>query len=197
MSLSKSLRLALILWVGLSFVVIHYFDAGQVGDSMQSKDGNVSISAGSHPAMVLGIAIAIALFIFLMVKKPDAAFGEIPTRKRRIFAFAIDFWFSMMALSSVGALVPLAFEAVRTGHFAWHFQRNYSASTDGITALFSLLFMALLFLHFAFPLTRGRQTVGCFVTRVRVMPPFGVEGWFMVRSAVVRTFWEFLAYAPC
>jgi len=39
LSATKMLRLVSVIWVGLSFVVIHYYDIGQVGDSMQWKDG--------------------------------------------------------------------------------------------------------------------------------------------------------------
>ena len=73
LSATKLLRLASLVWVGLSFVVIHFYDVGQVGDSMQWKDGKTAISAGSHPAMLLWSAIAIALFILLMVKEPNGS----------------------------------------------------------------------------------------------------------------------------
>jgi len=69
LSAAKLLCLASLVWVGLSFVVIHFYDVGQVGDSMQWKDGKTAISAGSHPAMLLWSAIA--LFILLMVKEPN------------------------------------------------------------------------------------------------------------------------------
>lgn len=191
LSATTILRLASLIWVGLSFAVLHFFDVGQVGDSMQWKDGNTAISSGSHPAMLLWSAIAIALFVLLMVKKPNAVVDGIPTRKRRVLAFVIDFWFSLLTLSAVGALIPLALEAVRTGHFMWHFQRNYSVNTDGLAALLSLLFMALMVFYFAFPLTRGRQTVGCFIMRLKVTPPFGDEGRFTLRAALMRTFYAF------
>ncbi len=189
---TKILRLASLMLVGLSFVVLHFYDVGQVGDSMQWKDGNTAVSAGSHPAVLLWAAFAIALFILLMVREPSAVAEGIPTRKRRVFAFMVDFWFSLLTLSAVGALIPLSLEAVRTGRFMWHFQRNYSANTDGLAALLSLLFMALMVLYFAFPLTRGRQTVGCFIMRLRVTPPFGDEGRFTLRAALMRTFYAFI-----
>jgi uncharacterized RDD family membrane protein YckC len=122
---------------------------------------------------------------------PNVVVEGIPARKRRIFAFVIDFWFSLLTLSAVGALVPLLVEAVRTGHFAWHFQRNYSVNTDGLSAVWILLFMALMVLYFTFPLTRGRQTVGCFIMRLRVTPPFGDQGCFTLRAALRRTFYAF------
>ena len=185
------LRLVLLIWVGLSFVLIHYYDLGQVGNSMQWKDGKAAISAGSHPAMLLWSAVAVGLFILLMVKEPSEVVDGVPTRKRRIFAFVIDFWFSLLALSAVGALIPLVLEAVRTGHFMWHFQRDYSTDTDGIAAFLSLVFMVLMVFYFALPLTRGRQTVGYFILRLKLTPPFGTEGRFTLKAALIRTYYAF------
>jgi uncharacterized RDD family membrane protein YckC len=192
LSTTKLLRFASLILVGLNFVIIHFFNVGQVGDSMEWKDGDTSISAGSHPVMLLWAAIAIALFILLMVKEPKAMAAGIPTRKRRVLAFVIDFCFSLFTISSVDALIPLWLEAVRTGHFMWHFQRNYSVNTDSISLLSSLLFLGLMVLYFAFPLTRGRQTVGCFIMRLRLTPPFGDKGRFTLRAALLRTFWAFI-----
>jgi uncharacterized RDD family membrane protein YckC len=195
LSATKILRLASLVLVGLSFVIIHFFDVGQVGDTMEWKNGSTAVFAGSHPAMLLWTAIAIALFILLMVKRPNVVAEDIPTLKRRVWAFVIDFWFSLLITSTVGALIPLWIEAVRTGHFTWHFQRNYSVNTDGLAAVASLLFMVLMVLYFAFPLTRGKQTVGCFIMRLRVTPPFGDEGRFTLRAALTRTFYAFIGLA--
>jgi RDD family protein len=191
LSATNILRLASLVLVGLSFVVSHKYHIGQVGDSMVWKNGETSISAGSHPAMLLWSAIAIALFTLLMVKEPNEVVEGVPTYKRRIFAFVIDFWFSLLTLSAIGALLPLSLEAARTGHFAWYFQRNYSVGTDGLSAVSIPLTMALMILYFAFPLTRGRQTVGCFIMRLRVAPPFGDHGRFTFRAALRRAFYAF------
>jgi len=191
LSATKMLRLVSLIWVGLSFILIHYYDLGQVGDSMQWKDGKTAISAGSHPAMLLWSAVAVGLFILLMVKEPSAVIEGVPTRKRRIFAFVIDFWFSLLTLSAVGAIIPLLLETVRTGHFTWHFKRDYSTDTDGLAAFLSLVFMAMMVLYFAFPLTRGRQTVGYFILRLKLTPPFGTEGRFTLKAALIRTYYAF------
>lgn len=190
-STTKMLRLIALILVGLSFVIIHIFDIRQVGDFMRWKNGDTSVSAGSHPAVLIWAAAAIALFVLLMVRKPGAVTEGVPTRKRRILAFLIDFWFSLSIVSGVGAMFPLWLEARRTGHFAWYFQRNYSADTDGLAALSSLVTMALMVLYFAFPLTRGRQTVGYFVVGLKVAPPFGDEGRFTLKAALMRTYYAF------
>jgi uncharacterized RDD family membrane protein YckC len=130
-----------------------------------------------------------------MLRKPGSITEGVPTVKRRVLAFLIDFWFSLSVVSSVGALIPLWLEAVRTGRFAWQFHRNYSTGTDGLSALSSLVFMALMVLYFAFPLTRGRQTVGYFIVGLRVAPPFGSEGCFTLKVSLQRTFYAFIGLA--
>jgi hypothetical protein len=168
LSVTKILRLFSVILVGLSFVLIQFFHVGQIGDSMEWKNGNTSISAGSHPAVLFWAVIAIALFVVLVVRKSGTVAEGVPSSKRRILAFLIDLWFSLSVVSSVGALIPLLLETMRTGHFAWYFHRSYSVNTDALAAVASLLFMALLVLYFAFPLTRGRQTVGYLILRLKL-----------------------------
>ena len=191
-STTKALRLIAFIVVVASFGIIHFFNVGQVGDSMQWKDGDTSISAGSHPAVLLWAAAAVALFCLLMLRPASAVTEGVPTIKRRVLAFLIDFWFSLSVVSSIGALFPLLLEAMRTGHFAWYFHRSYSVKTDGLGAVASLVFMALMALYFAFPLTRGRQTVGYFIVGLKVAPPFGDEGRFTFKAALMRTFYAFV-----
>jgi RDD family len=178
--------------VGLSFVRFKYLEVGQIGDSMEWKNGNISISAGSNPVALLWASVAVALFVVLMVRKSGPVAEGVPTSKRRILAFLIDFWFSLLVTSSIGALIPLMLEAGRTGHFVWHFQRNYATPTDPLAALGALLFMALITLYFVFPLIRGRQTVGYFILRLKLTPPFGTEGRFTLRTALIRTYYAFI-----
>jgi hypothetical protein len=59
-----------------------------------------------------------------------------------------------------------------------------------------LSFLALMVLYFAFPLTRGRQTVGCFIMRIKVTPPLGDRGRFTFREAFRRTYYEFNGLSP-
>jgi hypothetical protein len=189
--ITNILRLTSLVLVGLSFVVTDYPGVREIGQSMQWTNGKADISAGSNPNALLWAAAAIALFILLMVRKPSPITEGVPGRIRRILSFLIDFVFSLSTTSSVVALIPLWLEAQRTGHFAWYFHRNYSVNTDSLSAISSLLSMALMVLYFAFPLTRGRQTVGCFIMRTRVTPPFGNEGRFTVRAALMRVFYAF------
>jgi RDD family len=189
---TKLLRLMSITLVGLSFVIIHAFNVGQVGDSMEWKDGNGRVSAGSHPVILVSDTLAIALFVALMLRNADTVIVGAPSRGRRITAFLIDFWFSLLTLSGIDALMPLWLEAARTGHFKSHFQHDYAVSTDGVLALPSIfVFLALIVLYFVYPITRGKQTVGCFIMRIKVTPPFGDGGRFTFREALRRTYYEF------
>ncbi len=116
----------------------------------------------------------------------------VPSMKRRAVAFMIDFSFSLMVLASLEALIPLWLEAHRTGHFSWSFERDYAVTSDSVIGIPATLFvLGLMICYFAFPLTRARPTVGCFIMRLRVSPPFGNEGRFTFREAFRRTFYEF------
>lgn len=191
LSVSKILRVLSSILVGLSFVLPQFLGVGQIGNSMEWKNGNTSISAGSHPAVLLWAVTAIALYVVVMIRKPGTVAEGVPPSKRRVLAFLIDFWFSLLVVSSIGALIPLLLEAMRTGHFAWHFHRSYSVKADALAAITSLLFMALMVLYFVFPLTRGRQTVGYFIVRLKLAPPFGIEGRFTLKAALIRTYYAF------
>lgn len=193
-SRTNVLRLASVALVVLSFVAIRVFDIGQVGDSLEWKDGKAKVSAGSSPAILMWDAFALILFVALMFRKSNTGFSGVPSRGRRILALLIDLWFSLLTISGIGALVPLLLEAGRTGHFAWHFQRDYAISSDGWIALPAS--MGLMVLYFVFPLTRGKQTVGGFIMRLKVTPPFGDGGRFTFWQALRRTYYEFNGLSP-
>jgi len=164
---------------------------------MKLGDGRADVSAGSHPMVLVWDAIALALFVALMLRNSEAATVGVPSRGRRIAAGLIDFWFSLLTLSGIIALLPLSLEAARTGHFTWHFQRAYTVNTDGIFALPSALsVLALMALYHVLPLTRGKQTVGCFIMRIKVTPPFGDRGNFTFRQAIRRAYYEFNGFSP-
>jgi uncharacterized RDD family membrane protein YckC len=78
--------------------------------------------------------------------------------------------------------------AVRTGRFSWAFERSYTVSADTLVGLHLILItMGLMILYFVIPLTKGKQTVGCFVMGIKVTPPFGDEGRFTLQQAFRRT----------
>lgn len=195
-SATRMLRLMAATLVAVSFVIIQFINIPEVGSFAQISDGKAVVLAGSHPGIVIWDVVAILLFITLMLRNANSTIMGVPSRARRIASFAIDFWFSLLILSSIEALAPLALEAARTGHFVWHFQRAYTVGTDAAYALPGVLItMTLMIFYFAFPLTRGEQTVGCFIVRIKTTPPFGDSGRFTFRAALRRTFYEFRGLA--
>jgi uncharacterized RDD family membrane protein YckC len=162
------------------------FHIGQTGFFEETNNGQTEIYAGSRPVLLIWTAVAIMLFAALMIVRKNTLVVGIPTLKRRAVAFLIDFWFSVAILANVTALLPLWLEARRTGRFSWHFERDYAVGTDDLLTPLVLFAMALMFLYFVLPLTRGSQTVGCFIMRLKVTPPFGDEGRFTFREALRR-----------
>jgi hypothetical protein len=181
----KVLRLSTVVFLGASFAAMLH--VGRTGFSVVTKNGETEVYVGTDPISIVWAVMAIALFVVLMKIGGNAAAVGVPTLKRRAAALLIDFWFSGAVLITVAALVPLWLEARRTGHLSWHVERDYTVGTDALATPLVLLVVAIIFLYFAFPLTKGKQTVGCFVLRLRVTPPFGDQGRFTFREALRRT----------
>jgi uncharacterized RDD family membrane protein YckC len=191
----RVLRLSTLIFLGAGFAAMLH--AGQSGFSVVTKNHETEVYAGADPISITWSAVAIAVFVVLMTVGGNATVVGVSTFKRRAAAFLIDFWFSGTVLVTVVALVPLWLEARRTGRFSWHFERDYTVGTDALAAPLAVLVLAIIFLYFAFPLTRGKQTVGCFVLRLRVTPPFGDQGRFAIREALRRigyTVWGLMTW---
>ena len=184
-------RVGLLIFTALGVACLYISGAREIGFSLSSDDGNVMLSAGSNPIMLVWAAIALFLYVLLLRSPFKTRIVGISSGKRRVGAFAIDFFFALITVSAISSLIPLAVEAVRTGHFAWQFQRDYPAAIDGIAALLVPITMAVIFIYFAWPLMKGSQTIGCFITGLKVTPPFGDVGRFTFSEAVRRTFYEF------
>jgi uncharacterized RDD family membrane protein YckC len=185
------LRVVLAIWVALSFVLQHLFSPDVVGYTSHWVNGKGYVAAGSHPAL-LGWAVgSVLLFAFLLRLNVEEIPAGIPSAWRRFCAFLMDFWFSLAVLASLGGTIPLWMESERTGKFSWHFERNYSVPTDDLVFPLVISTMGLMFLYFVWPLTRGRQTVGCFILRLRVAPPFGTKGAFTFQQAARRVWLAF------
>ena len=131
------------------------------GFTVNSVNGVGSVEAGS--GLVDLAAALITVVALLVAAEPE---GLRPSRdeastSRRAAAWFIDFWLSLLAASSVLALIPLTAEALATGHFQWHFVRNDIHAVDW---LLSLVIVGLAFLgmgiYWAFPVPRGGQTIG-------------------------------------
>jgi uncharacterized RDD family membrane protein YckC len=187
----KVFRIAIMILVGFSLAYTFSPYAGQNGIGGSSSHGETKLSAGTDPIMLIWGIVGIVLFLVLMNITAKITVAGVPTMKRRAAAFLIDFWFCLSATGPVFALVLLWFEARRTGHFSWHFERSYGVGTDKLIAPLMFLAVALMFAYFIFPLTRGTQTVGCLVMRLKICPPYGDDARFTLREAFRRTGYEF------
>ena len=185
------LRAVAAFWLGLSIILTYLFSASAVGFNSHSEGRKGYMAAGSHPALLAWSAFSIVLVAVLFRLKVEEIPDGISSSWRRFFAFLMDFWFSLAIVASLGGVVPLWIESRRTGHFAWHFERNYSVPSDAFGVPLVFIGLALMFLYFAWPLTKGKQTVGCFILRLRVAPPFGLSGAFTFQQAVRRVWMEF------
>ncbi len=185
----KILRVAALILLGAGFVAS--FRTGHIGFTEVATGGGTKISAGSDPILLAWAAVAIVLFVVLMCPTTCATVAGTPTLKRRAIAFFADLWFSVASIITVAALLPYGLRQRRTGHFVWHFERNYAVGTD-------YLILPLVLGHdidvpiFRFPAHRGKQTLGSFLMRLKVTPPFGDDGRFTLDGAMRRTGYELL-----
>jgi hypothetical protein len=177
-------------------VRIFFQPAKIIGYSYDSYNGKVTVAAGSDPVTLVWTAIAVAIFVLVVRARTKTEIVGVPSMKRRAVAFIIDAYFSLVALASIAGLIPLWLEAHRTGHFSWSFERDYAVGFDAVTSLsIGLFVLTSMVFYFVFSLTRGSPTVGCFIMRLRVSPPFGDEGRFTFREALIRTVYEFAGLA--
>jgi hypothetical protein len=114
-------------------------------------------------------------------------------RKSRLTALVIDFTAVTLAMAPFAALIPLAAEWLRSGHFAWSFQRKYTVASDFYIG-FPLVFviMGLLAVYFAWPIARDRQTLGCYALRLKVTPDESIRGRFGLSQGLRRVFLGFI-----
>jgi uncharacterized RDD family membrane protein YckC len=164
----------------------------QIGFGSHESGDKVEVSAGSHPAAIVWAVLVICLYVVLLKKDVRAKPVGPASMVRRFLSLLIDFFIVVIATSSVVALIPLEVEARRVGHFEWSFARNYMVSTDSVITPLALLGLIELFLYVVYPLTRGKQTIGQYVMRVKVLPPFGTEGRFTWNAAIKRVWHSFL-----
>ena len=184
------LRAFAALWVAISFPLHYLFSRGMVTYFSHSESDKGYATAGSHPLVLVWAVCSVALFTILLTIDTPGTPAGVPSRWRRLFARFIDLCFSAATLGSFATAVELWIEGSRTGMYHWHFERNYSVSSDQIGFVLVPIVMALMFLYFVLPLTKGKQTLGYFIMRLRLCPPFGTSGAFTFRSAIRRIWLE-------
>jgi uncharacterized RDD family membrane protein YckC len=147
-----------------------------IGLGLESSQNGYRIAGGTAP-WALAFAVLIICLYFLLMYAPPAKEGqEFFSWWKRLAAFLIDFYLSMMAVCPLLGLLPALAEWRRTGVFAWSFQRTTPAPGDGLLdiAVVILAFSALGF-YFAFPLLRRMPSPGTCVMGYQVVADEGVN----------------------
>jgi uncharacterized RDD family membrane protein YckC len=165
----RRVDIALLLLVG--FCLAEFTGMKSIGFSVSDFGDNALVQGGSHPALLIWDAVAIPLLAFAMTRETSYDIVGASSWTRRFFAFLVDFFVVMMTLAPVIVLIPLAAEGFRTGRFAWYFERKYIVASDRAIAIpLTLSLMMLMALYFALPIVRSKQTVGCYLLAVKVVP---------------------------
>lgn len=177
-----------------SFVWAFWIQKESVGYSAHTSDGVTRVSAGTSPMMLLWSVFGIVLFGILMKANVPTQLDEfqVPSMRRRFCAFLLDFWFALLTLSGIFGILPVLLEAQRTGVFQWHFERDYGTASDWVNVAAVFVFMGAILLYFALPLTRRKQTVGCWVLRLATTSPGGDVVYLPLSTALRRVIKEFM-----
>jgi hypothetical protein len=161
----KTYRWTIAIGLVLSFATLRFLSGGEVGFSMVQSGGKTVVSSSTHPIfMFWAVSILVVAWLLLRSEFQVIVVGSAGL-VRRFLCFLIDFYALVIAEGSFLALIPLAVEAKRTGHFAWSFGRDYSVPSDlYILTPLALAGFLLLPAYIGWALIRGKPTVGGFVT---------------------------------
>lgn len=173
------------------FVWFYWFNRHDVGYFAESHEGATHIQASTTPGNLAMSLFGIALFCLVMQMELRVVDFRAASLWRRFAAFLIDFFFCLLTLSGIAAIFPLLGEALRTGAFKWHFERNHFVAFDAANAIIILVYMGAFILYFAFPLTKRRQTLGCFIFRIATLSAGESLLYLPLSTALWRVFKEF------
>lgn len=162
-------NLVAVLWILLPLMtVLQQSSVGFSSSTTYSFVANasapsISVSAQSHPGLILWALVCLVLYGALLQVKPASTSLKIVSLWKRYFAALIDFVFCMFVLGTLIALIPLGMEAARTGVFNWSFERNYHVSADIYFWPITLVMFGLILWYMGYPLTTGKRSVGNYV----------------------------------
>ena len=179
--------------VAFDLCCLYVFPNAWIGRSRESSNGVATASSVSVLVTIIWSVLGLSLFTVLMTRRQSLSVVGVPAWWRRVTAFLIDFHFALITLVGTSEIAGLALRVTMTGHATPDYQSPHSmtpAFVVVIVTLLALVSLAALLLYFVFPLTKGRQTVGCFVMGIKVTPPFGIEGRFTWSAAIRRTWLE-------
>lgn len=157
-----------VLSIGALF--LSFSDGQEIGFSVDSVNGVEHVSAGTSIRAIAAALIIVIAYLVALDPEQQEATGPAASTSRRAVGWFLDFMLSLMATSAIVALLPLAGEALATGHFQWSFERD---SINAMDWVLSLVGIALLFggmgLYWGLPPVRGGQTIGQAVLGLRVV----------------------------
>jgi hypothetical protein len=177
-------RLAALTAVVATFIWAFWINRGTIGYIAETKDGVTTVSAGTSPAAIILRLSSVVLYLLLVNHKVELQNVRIAPMWCRAAAFAVDFWFALFTLSTLFGFVPVLLEALRTGVFRWHFQRDYAAFSNRFDIVLVLLFICAFSAYFVLPLMRGASLL---VVGSCVLP----------QSTQMRMWSVFRFQAPC
>jgi uncharacterized RDD family membrane protein YckC len=177
--------------IASSFVWAFWIHDGQIGSSVEVKEGITNVSAGTCPqAIAFSVVGLVAYGIILGTPVMQQEF-RIASMWKRLGAFLVDFWFAVFTLGASFGFVDVLVEARRTGVFHWQFQRDYLVSTDGFSAAAVLVGLVAFAAYFLVPLMRRSQTIGCWIFGLVTVNSSGHVAVLPFRTALSRVYAEF------
>ena len=145
-----------------------------MGFSVSSTNGIANVSASTSVASLLATVLVIVAYLLALDPQPRAYPDSSASTLHRAIAWFLDFFLSLLALTSILAFLPLGKEALTTGHFRWEFARTYATASDW---LLDLLLVALTFAgmaaYWTIPVFRHGQTIGQAIVGIKVFPTVG------------------------
>ena len=186
------MRVLIALFFAVGFLLAQFSSPEELGYAIDSASDQTHVMAGVPPALLVWNVLATPLTWFLVKWRAPSEPDGVPSWRRRLAAFVIDFVVIFCAIVPVATLIPLVAEAARTGTFAWTFTRDFSVWSDWLIGflLGNGVFAGML-LYFAVPIVRGTQTVGCYLLRLKVVPVEGRQ--LRLSSAVWRVILGYIA----
>lgn len=184
-------------WVFLALLVlIFYFDNLEkpviIGSALSFSDGKYYFAAGTSPGALLESFLIIVSYLFFINSQPDAIGSSVRGIFRRFAAFWLDFLLVVAATAPVFGILPTVTEWLRTGVFAWNFERTESAPGDAFLAFGDLLpMLAAIAFYFAWPLMRRMPTPGTCIMGYQIIADD--EQPLPLVTALKRTAFGFIA----
>lgn len=184
-------RLTVLAAVVATFIWTFWTNTETIGYVATTKDGATTVSAGTSPVAIIVSLLSVVLYLVLVSRKIEVQNSRIAPMWYRAAAFAVDFWFALFSVSGLFGFVPVLLEAVRTGAFRWHFQRDYAVFSDNVEMALILLSMCAFVGYFVLPLMKGSQSVGCWILRLATVNTNGDVVYLPLSTAMRRLRAEF------